>query len=144
MVFGTVGAVAWRTSDSGQVPACQSFKLLFNIEQKAFDSDTKVITGKFIHCFISVRVGTTLQCILIFAIHPCTLQENFKEPLWTPHHHRRHFRLHNKLPHKSLPAFNATLHWIASQTELGRMIKVELFLNFLSSLPWSKWLKAVS
>lgn len=78
-----------------------------------------------------------LLCILVHFWQ--TSEGSFeKQPSLAPH-------LHNKLPYKSLPAHDATLHWISSQTELRWMIEVEL--SWISSArlrDQSGWRQTVS
>lgn len=112
-------------------------------KQMLFDSNLKVMTEEFILWFISAWDRTVTHVYSNLAMHPCTLSANFKGFLWKttlccPH-------LHNKLPHKSLPANKATLHWIFSQTELHWMIEVELSCISSARLrDQSEWRQAVS
>lgn len=132
---------------TGKGKRVSTVKLLFQVrlEQKRFDSNLKVITEEFIHCFISAWARAITPVYSNLALHPCTLLANFKGFLWKtpflflPNH------LHNKLPYKSLPAHDATLHWLSSQTELRWMIEVELpWISSAHLRDQSGWRQAVS
>lgn len=78
--------------------------------------------------------------LLFFLVHSWqTSVGSFeKQPSLAPH-------LHNKLPYKSLPAHDATLHRISSQTELRWMIEVELsWISSARLCDQSGWRQTVS
>ena len=69
-----------RLSVSPRRQRVSTVKLLSQVrlEQKLFDSNLKVITEEFIHCFISAWDRTITPVYSNLTMHPCTLLANFK------------------------------------------------------------------